>query len=519
MGEHQGAVGEVLAAHRLTKNDKILLAVVIFLVATVVIYLLFAKKFYYDTYQVTSDVFSYSRAIGNTLEGHFMFDATHRYVFASHAYLVFVLYLPLYAIAETPVWLIASTPIAHGFAAVLFGGLILHVTAHRVAAAVMVIVYLLNPFVLEYVLMPVYAFQPDVLAPPLIFGFLLASLSERRRVAWFLLVLLATLKEEFALFGFGLACWLILLSVSKPFVTRLGQLGELLIPAKLVPESLRTSMYSAAIAFGCLIISLSVLVHAKSISSFWVAPELSARSLFEALSAKGAWDGLKGAIDYAAPLAFVLPWFDPILSLVLVPLRIAVNTVIYLPDFDAVNAAKGFPWSAVSAVTLIFVASVGGLARLALMPKARGTIFIMSLLPLLATVAMLWHPGRYPAAFRNSLVYFWSAQPSEDAIAAAQLDAFISDANPHLDTAIANGGARGFVLISPKLFSAVVHREAAVVGAAQYLNQELFSEAAAAFILKEDVGSIAIIAGRPEFIACYSNDRLVIYVKQSSASC
>lgn len=132
--------------------------------------LLLIKWQWFSSYAFTSDVFSYSRTLANTLNGHFMWEPTHSYVFGNHAYLVLILFLPIYLFWNSAFVLIGSSVLAHLLATVFIFKISQRLFHSKWVGYAVAATYFLNVFILEQILMPVYGFQPDVWAAPFIFA-------------------------------------------------------------------------------------------------------------------------------------------------------------------------------------------------------------------------------------------------------------------------------------------------------------------------------------------------------------
>lgn len=218
-----------------------------------------------------SDVFSYSRAIANTLDGRFMWDPVHTYLLGSHSYLLLLLFVPIYALLPSPFILISSSVLSHVLAMWFVVRLSQVLFASVWIGFFWGAFYFLNPFILEQVVMPVYGFQPDIWAAPFIFATCYYFALGRMWATLFSLALLAAVKEEFALLGVGLVA---LLGCNHVYPWLSPKLNLFSHRAKSVLEKgSRPQIFplgAGAVVFMAL--SFAVLQHGKSIKEHHFPP-------------------------------------------------------------------------------------------------------------------------------------------------------------------------------------------------------------------------------------------------------
>lgn len=470
---------------------------------------LFAAKHHaLETHQITSDIFAYHRAVANTLDGRFMADLALPNLLANHSYLLLLAFVPLYALWSSPVWLLASSIVAHGASAVLVGLLAARASGSRPAGFALGAAWLLNPFVTEFVLMPVYGFQPDVLAPPFLFGALLAMLSGRWGWACAALTLLAAVKEEFSLLAVGVALWLTTMAFVGPWLAdRLGKAGRLLAPPALTTAPLGPSLWLVAWAMVCAVASFAIMAQAKA-EAFSFAPTVSSIGLGDALQPASIVKAIGGVWGHAAAFGYIPVLLGPEFSLVLGPLRMAASAQAYPPHLDALALAKGFSWSSVTPSILLFWAAIVGLGRIR---EVTINPLFPALLPLAASLWLVAMPGDYPAALRETLGKSLSGEWARESSAQAQLRADLRLALAAIPTPAERTTAR--LVVSPRILMAAADHDAVTPGFIQHLRPTLIADIDAALILNDDAESLTMIANHPEFVVCRQTATVRVLVR------
>lgn len=471
------------------------------------------KQRMFDAFQYTSDMFAYNRAIANTLGGRFMHDMSVPYVFSNHSYIILIAFVPLYALVATPLWLIHSAVMAHCASAVLVGLLGRRIGGGPVFGAVLFALYLLNPFLLELTVMPVYGFQPDALAPPFFFGMLLASLSGRLWPAIGCAAALAAVKEEFALLGLGVASWRALLVLARPVVTQWGKIGDVLAPPALCPPGRRHAFFLVVATALFVVVSFAVLTHAKAVTTFSFAPSVGSIGLGDLLEAQRLGRSVTGALRYAAPLGYVLPVLAPEFSLILTPVRIAANEITYPVGLDALKVAAAFSWSVTSCMLLLFLAVLVATARIRVAISNRWATMPPLLLALPFCIGLLLQPGPYPSGAHDAWTYFnggqWKAERPARTALWRDLDAALA--------AITLQQPRPRIVVSPKVIASVSAYDAVTPGYIKFLRPDTINEVDLALLLKDDAQGLDLVAGNAAFAKCLENASVAVFARDCAS--
>jgi uncharacterized membrane protein len=464
--------------------------------------LLALKWAIYSQYGYQSDVFSYSRAITNTLNGRFMWDPVHTYLFGSHSYLFLLLFVPLYLIQSTPFWLIGSSVVAHVIASWFVCQLGSRLFSCRVIGNALGLWYIVNPFVIEHVVMPTYGFQPDVLAPPFIFAACFYLTSNREAAAFLSLVLLSSIKEEFALLALGLVA---LFAYQRLCASVSPKLDLLSVPQSIsFRSSLAQILLLVSGCIACFAVSALVLKHGKTISEFHFAPSLSVDQIRVILS--GSF--LREAYNH---LAFYLPsfLFLPILLpelLSVVVLRIGINLAVYSPNTPMdMSVGNGWCWGNVAVINLLFLGMVFGLRRLSVFSGipdiAVRTVVIFGLM---WNVWLLASPEAL--GFRSAI---WLANDYVGKIPDAMLQRKKSVESAR--AALRRDGIKGLILVSPELMVDFPDQDTSVAQFALRLSPRLFGQAQAAVLLPNDTVSIHTLASDPNFHRIHEDKHVVVF--------
>jgi len=158
----------------------------------------------YHGFEVNAWDFSfYDRPLANPLANGFLFnDIESRSVLGTHAYLLLLIFLPLYALSPSPFWLLAGQAVLVGLAVVAAFLCIRKASGDGLTAAFLAAAFLLNPFTARAVQ---YVFHPEIFYPATLFLLLLAFLSRRPVLFLCCLCAVAAVKEDAILPLVGLA--------------------------------------------------------------------------------------------------------------------------------------------------------------------------------------------------------------------------------------------------------------------------------------------------------------------------
>lgn len=469
---------------------------------------LYMKWGWFDSYGYTSDVFSYSRALANTLNGRFMWDPTHAFVFGNHAYLLLLLFLPFYLFFDTAFVLIASSVVAHALAAVMVLKLSETLRAGKWTSALLAACYFANPLLLEQVLMPLYGFQPDVWAPALVFSALYFYFAEKVWLSAFSLILLASVKEEFALLGVGLVAFLALDYVYERLMPRLAVGAGL--PGR---RGIRGLLLLGCVTTAALALSLGVLVYAKIVSEFSYAPSLSAGEAIRALSFGALGEAFDHLKFYSSTMAFGSFLCPELVVTVLA--RIMVNFQVYQPHTpEMMSIGSGPSWGNVSVVNLLFLGLIVGVKRAASHVQRSWRLVIPVLVGVIVwNVCAVMNPS--VLGFESAIRVWIAHRESADVEAIRNLQESVRAGKAILDQTVS---ASAIVLISPELFKDFHDRNAVVFGFAKNTNPKLLKQATGAVLRNRDAQNIAFLRESEQFGVAYEDRNVTVLKRQESGA-
>ena len=464
--------------------------------------LLALKWAIYSQYGYQSDVFSYSRAIANTLDGPFMWDPVHTYLFGSHSYLLLLLFLPIYAVQASPFVLVGSSVAAHILASWFVFRLGEKLFSSKWTGVGLGAMYLINPFVLEHIVMPVYGFQPDVWAPPFIFAACYYFSMKRMKATLCFLVLLASVKEEFALLGVGLVGLFLydrVLVWISPKMAFLSEKGA--VP---ISQSLRQLLLLGVGSLVCVAISIAVLKHGKTISEFHFAPTLSLEQIAGIL--KGPFlPGAYAHLLFYLPSFLFLPLLFPELLAVVV-LRIGINLAVYNPNTPLyMSIGQGWCWGNIAVINLLFLSLLFGLKRLK-------TWFGVpsSVVGALVYLGVFWNAWLIlkPEALGFRSAVLLAPQYSQDVPeAVVSRKKSVKTSRRVLDRA----GGEGLLLVSPELMVDFADRDTSVAQFALQLSPRLYSQAQGAVLLRTDSFSVQALDADPAFRRIHADKNVLVF--------
>lgn len=470
--------------------------------------LLYVKWELFNLYAYTSDVFSYSRALSNTWRGRFMWDPTHSFLFGNHSYLVLLVFLPFYLIGDTAFVLIGSAVVAHVWASVMVWRLSAKVCQSESLGWLLGGCYFTNVLLLEHVLMPVYGFQPDVLAPAFLFSALYFYFSQRHYWCLGSFALLSSVKEEFALLAVGLVGLLVLDRAYEKWFPRLslgaGVAGN---------RSRKFLALLSAITAGLAVISVATLTYGKSVTEFSIVPTLRLEGLLASLGLHSFSEGLDHLAYYGATLGF-LPILCPEL-LCTVLIRVFVNFQVYHPHTpELMSVGSGWSWGNVSVVNLMFLGLIVAVKRLKSTFKSLNRPLIVTL-----TCIVVWNGYAITRAhilgFKPAIAVWRDQRRQADAEAIRSLQESVRLGKRSLSSRVSPDG---IVLISPMLIKDFGDTNAVVLGFARNVNRELLNQAQGAVLQQKDRDGIAYVNAMSEFDAAYSDRNITAFSRREGGT-
>lgn len=460
--------------------------------------LLAAKWFLYSHFLITSDVFSYSRALANTFNGRFLWDPTSGFLFGQHSYVLLLAFLPFYFVTTSAFTLIASGAIAHVaagyFVARLTAGLFPGV---RVLPTLAALAYLLNAFVLQYAVMMAYGFQPDVLAPPFFFAAFAYYVEGRKKGVIVGLTCLALVKEEFALLAFGVVCllaWDLLLATKCPRLRALGQHDQ--SPRCTSRDIAKLILLSAALVA----VSFATLKIGKAVTDFSYAPDLGPEELKKVFLPGSLAVGLNYAFELSWSVAF-LNFFCPEL-LPVIALRGTVNMVTYgSPQAHAVS------WSQVTLCLLLVLSVIGSIRRLANLGIDLRVLSSWSALAVCCSILMFVSPEMMGVKsggleLRDSLLNKSVAQHRRQLARSVR----------KVRKLVRLQASRGLILVSPPLLKSFQERDAMVARFVTERRPSLLEDANAAVLLGQD-GDLAELLLNSGFVGAFQDAQVTLLIR------
>lgn len=454
-------------------------------------------------YSYTSDVFSYSRALANTLSGRFMWDPTHGYLFGNHAYIFLLLFLPIYLLWNSAFVLIGSSVFAHLLSTFFIFRLSSKIVDSSLVGYSIAVAYFFNPFILEQVLMPVYGFQPDVWAPAFIFSTLYFYFSGKMPLCIAALGLLASVKEEFALLSVGIVALLALDFLYERMFPAFS-MGHGIVGERKFSNLILLGVCGAVFT----VTSFGILLHAKKVTEFAFAPSLSVSQLTGVLNASLLPEAFNHLFYYLPSAAYIPLLFPEIIIVVL--LRIALNFLVYQPHSPSMmSMGAGWSWGNVAVINLLFLGFIAGIKR-------AHSVFKIPKAALLAIAcgAVCWNV--YAIATPNVLGFKPASQVwSEETGALADSTRGLRSSMVRVQALLTESDVHGVLIISPYLFMEFPDRDAAVFGFAKNVNPRLLSQAQAAVFLQTDSEGVKAFEERSDFQRVYSDENVSVFLRKA----